>query len=107
MEFYKKIISLLEIKGVSQQRMTVDLNLARNTMYNWKRHNNIPNGETLLKLSEYFNVSVDCLLENENFCLTDDEQKLINHFRNLNQEQQEKLLQNIIVLYNSTKNKGD
>lgn len=92
MEFYKKIINLLKIKGISQQKMTVDLNLARNTIYNWKRHNNIPNGETLLKLSEYLNVSVDNLLENENFCLTDNEQKLINYFRSLNQEQQKKFM---------------
>ena len=92
MEFYKKIINLLKIKGISQQKMTVDLSLARNTIYNWKRHNNIPNGETLLKLSEYLNVSVDNLLENENFCLTDNEQKLINYFRSLNQEQQKKFM---------------
>lgn len=98
MEFYKKIIRLLEIKGVSQQKMTKDLDLARNTLYNWKRHNNVPNGVTLLKLSEYFSVSVDCLLENEKFCLTNDEQKLLSYFRDLNQAQQEKLLKDINVL---------
>lgn len=62
MSFYERLDSLLRQKNISQRRMIIDFGLGKNTMFNWKHRNNIPNGEVLLKLSEYLDVSVDYLL---------------------------------------------
>lgn len=65
MDFYQNIVNLLKSNNITQNQMIQDLNLARNTMYNWNHRKNIPNGTVLLKLSDYFNVSVDFLLGNK------------------------------------------
>lgn len=50
-------------------------------MFNWKHRNNIPNGEVLLKLSEYLDVSVDYLLCNDKYCVDKEEMLLLNEYR--------------------------
>lgn len=45
--------------------MLKDLSLAKGSISNWQERGTIPNGETLSKIANYFNVSVDYLLGNE------------------------------------------
>lgn len=95
MNFYENIISLLKDRNISQNQMINDLKLARNTMYNWSHRKNIPSGIVLLKLSDYFNVSVDYLLDNKRHCISDSELLLLNKYRHLTSKQQEILLKDI------------
>lgn len=95
MSFYERLDSLLKQKNISHRKMIIDFGLVKNTMYNWKHRNNIPNGEVLLKLSEYLDVSVDYLLCNDKYCVTEEELLLLNEYRKLNTQQQENVL-NII-----------
>lgn len=95
MSFYERLDSLLRQKNISQRRMIIDFGLGKNTMFNWKHRNNIPNGEVLLKLSEYLDVSVDYLLCNSRHCLNEEEMLLLNEYRKLNKQQREDVL-NII-----------
>lgn len=44
--------------------MIRELNLGKNAMVHWRKDNNFPCAETLLKLSRYFKVPVDFLLDN-------------------------------------------
>ncbi|MBP1547203.1 MAG: helix-turn-helix transcriptional regulator [Oscillospiraceae bacterium] len=64
MSFYDKILYLLNKKSKTQNQMIRDLNLGRNAMVHWRNNNNIPCGDTLLKLSHYFQVPIDFLLDN-------------------------------------------
>lgn len=73
MEFYERLNSLLKRKNISQRKMLIDLDLCKNSMFNWRHRENIPDGETLLKLSKYLNVSVDYLLCNDKYCTDKDE----------------------------------
>lgn len=73
MSFYERLDSLLKQKNISHRKMIIDFGLVKNTMYNWKHRGNIPNGEVLLKLSEYLDVSVDYLLCNDKYCVNEDE----------------------------------
>ncbi len=97
MSFYERLDSLLKQKNISHRKMIMDFGLVKNTMFNWKHRGNIPNGEVLLKLSEYLDVSVDYLLCNDGYCIDDEERDLIKKYRELNPQQRE----NILLLINA------
>ena len=62
MTFTERIEELLKERKCQKNKMLSDLNLGKNSFVNWAKRNNIPNGETLQKIANYFNVSVDYLL---------------------------------------------
>ena len=53
---------LREAKGVSQATVARELNISRQTYNNYELGKREADYETLLKMAEYFNTSVDCLL---------------------------------------------
>jgi transcriptional regulator with XRE-family HTH domain len=59
----KNIAHLRKIKGVSQEHMASDLDITRSRLSSWEEHRADPPIEMLIKLSEYFNVSVDSLIK--------------------------------------------
>lgn len=63
--FLENLLSLLRKKGISKNKMLTDLNLGKNSFVNWEKRGTIPGGDTLNKIAEYFNVSIDYLLGNE------------------------------------------
>ena len=65
MTFYNRIINLCDKTGIKLTPLLKKLNLATSATARWK-NGVIPSGETLLILSDYFNVSIDYLL-----CKTD------------------------------------
>ena len=50
----------------SQSKVSKELNIPEQTLYGWENGNRQPNIENLIKLSNYYNVSIDELVENEN-----------------------------------------
>ena len=95
MSFYERLSHLLKLKGISHTKMITDLSLGKNTMYHWKHRNNIPNGEILLKLSEYLSVSIDYLLCNDKYYISTDENIFLKEYRKLNSKQRENILNTI------------
>ncbi len=63
--FLKKIDELLKNKKISRNKLLSDLNLGKNSFVNWEKRGNIPNGNTLQRIADYFDVSVDYLLSKE------------------------------------------
>ncbi len=53
---------LRQNKGVSQQTVADYLEITRQAYSNYENGNRDPDNETLLKLAEYFGISVDALL---------------------------------------------
>lgn len=60
--FYDLFYQLCREKGVSVTRATVEMGLSRTIGTKWKNTGATPNGETLNKIAEYFNVPVGVLL---------------------------------------------
>ena len=60
--FYDLFCQLCEKKGVSVTRATVEMGLSRTIGSKWKRTGATPNGETLNRIAEYFDVTTDYLL---------------------------------------------
>lgn len=64
--FFDTFSQLCKQKGVSVTKATVDIGLSRTIGTKWKRTGATPNGETLSKIADYFNVSIEYLLGTEN-----------------------------------------
>ena len=62
MSFYDKYTSLCEFKGVSPTKAALDIGLSKATPTKWKKTGATPNGETLSKIADYFQVSEHFLL---------------------------------------------
>jgi transcriptional regulator with XRE-family HTH domain len=65
-----KMIGLYTIrkkKGYSQLKVSMDLNISREAISYYENGLRCPNLEMLVKLSEYFNVSIDYLITGKEF----------------------------------------
>lgn len=51
---------LCDEQGISVNTLEEKIELGKNTLYSWKK--NTPKGSNLIKVADYFNVSVDYLL---------------------------------------------
>ena len=60
MDLYERISHLSKKQGLSVFDLAEKLGLSRNSVYSWKKSS--PKAETLEKVANYFNVSVDYLL---------------------------------------------
>lgn len=58
-----RLKELRKSKGISQLKMAVDLNTSQNTISRYETGEREPGINELIKLADYFNVSIDYLLE--------------------------------------------
>lgn len=65
MVFCERVRKLIDERKITVNRMRTDLGLGVGTFATWEKRGTIPNGETLDKIADYFNVSVDYLLGKE------------------------------------------
>ena len=62
--FFDTLSALCQMKGISTYKACTDIGLNRAAVGKWKK-GTIPNGTTLSKLADYFNVTTDYLLTGE------------------------------------------
>lgn len=63
--FYDLFCKLCSKKSISPTRASLEIGLSKSTATKWKNTGATPSGDTLNKIAEYFGVSVDYLLGNE------------------------------------------
>ena len=101
--FLEQIKKLLKSAHIPKSKMLLDLNLNKNTFVDWVKYGNLPSGDTLKKIADYFHVSVDFLLGNEQkekphteigieLSLSDDELVLLKKYRSLPPEEKKVVL---------------
>ena len=56
MDFYEKLISLIDERGITQRQFIKELNLNSSAIQNWRRQGSKPRPETLKMIAEYFRV---------------------------------------------------
>lgn len=69
-DFHMKLYGLIEIrkkKGYSQLRVAMDLSISREALSYYENGKRSPDVEMLCRLSNYFNVSIDYLINGEEF----------------------------------------
>ena len=105
--FYDKFAELCARRGVSCKRAVMDMGLSNSLATKWKNTNAVPNGVTLQKIADYFNVSMEYLVNDaadenkpaaisgepiEFGSLSDTERRLVLWFRGLSAETQKAIL---------------
>ena len=65
MNLGKKIVKLRKDNKMSQEEFAETLNVTRQTVSNWENSKNYPDIETLILISDKFNISLDILLKGD------------------------------------------
>ena len=56
-----------KLKNLNQQKVAIDLNISREALSHYENGKRSPDIEMLRKLSDYFNVSIDFLVNGKEF----------------------------------------
>lgn len=101
-------------KNISQQKVSNDLGISQKTYSTYETGTRQADYETLIKLADYFHVSLDYLLGRDfdkkkeasatTPRLRKDEEYLLDHYNDLTQDQKEMILQSVTLFYNSNNN---
>lgn len=65
MELREKLYSLRKKSGLSQEQLAEQLNVSRQAISKWEAGQSIPESDKLLSISNYFNVSLDYLMKED------------------------------------------
>lgn len=89
----KNLKQLRTIKGISQKQLAEIMSLSQQSINKYENHGVEPDIDTLIKLADYFNTSVDYLIGHTNinhkiepvnfFDLNNDETELLTKYRNV------------------------
>ena len=63
----KGLLAIRRKKGYSQLKVAMDLNISREALSYYENGKRSPDINMLLRLSDYFNVSIDYLIRGEEF----------------------------------------
>lgn len=61
----EKIKTLRTLRGINQLQLAKEIGVTKQCISNWENDNILPSIEMLIKLSAYFNVTTDYLLDLE------------------------------------------
>lgn len=79
MDFHKTLKKKRIEADLSQEDLAEQLNISRQSISKWENEKGYPNIETLLKISEIFNITVDELLKGDDYL----KNKIIQDSKNL------------------------
>ena len=95
----RKLKQLRQEYGISQQRLADAIGVSQPSINKYENHNIEPDIEILIRIADYFDTSIDFLVERtevrhvteytEEFSLSPREIKLITKFRKLNTKEKE------------------
>lgn len=91
-----RIFTLLEQKKISQSELARIINIKQSTISGWKQRKNEPEAELLEPISKALNVSIQWLItgnENLHEKIPEEEQQLLNFFKQCNQEGKNRILE--------------
>lgn len=103
--FIEKLETLVKENNLTMNRLAKNAGFSQANTDRWKK-GSMPNTDALIKICKYLNVSADYLLDlNETPppILTDQEQELLEHFRQCSPGEQ----QSILLLANAGANKAE
>lgn len=63
---FMRLKEIRKSKGISQLKLAMDLNMSQNTISRYETGEREPGINELIKIANYFNVSIDYLLERTN-----------------------------------------
>lgn len=104
MNIGERIINEAEKQGLNQKQLAVGLEVSETSIGKWKVKNQDIKFQNVVKASEFLNVSLDYLAYGtENTRLSPIEQELINSFRKLSSNEQQRIIGRCEELISSKK----
>jgi transcriptional regulator with XRE-family HTH domain len=81
-----RIIYLIKSKNINAAKLCTDLDISKSSISDWKKGKGKPSVETSIKMSHYFNVSLDWLITGKEFTahLPFEDSELLELFHELN-----------------------
>jgi transcriptional regulator with XRE-family HTH domain len=125
MDIGRKIYNLRIQNNIKQHDFADIIGVSKSTMSNYERNYSTPDIDTLIRIADYFNVSIDFILdhdlrngqkystsidvaEEKEFTSTnkysDDEKKLLLYFNRLNDENKDYIKGRMVDLYREQQN---
>lgn len=99
MMFNEKLLELRKEKGLSQEELGEKLGVTRQTVSKWELGSTSPKLDDLVKISNFFEISVDELIGNEEKIKNDDKDNLnVNYKNNSNPKKKILLLLLVIII---------
>ena len=97
--FSEKLKELRKRDGIPQMRFSNDIGFSQAAVSAWENNTREPGIEALIKIAQYFNVSIDYLVglkssekKEKPFSLSDDEKELLKIFQSLEPMHQKQIL---------------
>ena len=114
MKISQKLKELREEQNKSQYKVSQELGIERYNYANWEQDRSEPNLEMLSKLADIFNCSIDYLLGKEDnssnkkitSSLTSKEERLLKAFQFLDNDEQNKIIEDCEYFANKHNNKN-
>lgn len=112
---YERFVQLLQEHGMTAYRVSKETGVTQTTLSDWKTGRAKPKTETLKKIADYFNVSLDWLVgqtdttENEKYSVCPDIKLVARHLEDIPEADREviiKAIEQTIEVYLKTKNSG-
>ena len=111
--FGDRLKELRTKRGITQFKFAKELNIATGTIGNWEVNSRTPDCTMLIKIADYFDVSLDYLLGREDYfgnyynrdkhtSLSEKDQHMIELFRGLLPEMQNVVMNMVEELYKTT-----
>lgn len=100
MNLGEKIDYFIFQRGITQKILADDLNIATTTLNGYIKNNRQPSFETLILIANYFGVSCDYLLGNENNSYTVKDIAFLQRYKSLNIDQKELIDSQITIMIN-------
>lgn len=60
--FLERLLSLIQTKGITKNKLLTDLGLGKNSFVNWENRGTVPSAVTVQKIADYLSVDVGYLL---------------------------------------------
>ena len=106
----KRLRELRNVLGISQKQLADVIQVSQQSINKYENHDVQPDLQTLIHLADYFNVSVDYLIEHSNQPqgagfppYTSEELFLLKMYRTLDDDEKQSIM---LVLGNYNKKKG-
>lgn len=62
MTFIVRLDQLIKTKNIDAKTLSETLRIGKNSITYWRKNENLPSGDILIKLADYFGVSIDYLV---------------------------------------------
>lgn len=103
--FWERFYNMCVQKGTKPNPVAKEIGISTGSISKWKSTNTLPNGDSLIKIANYFDCSVDYLLGRTNYFnfnlgLTPEDSAILSQFHVLPDEDKAEILTLLEMKYN-------